>query len=79
MSQDRPIKIPSIKSFHFYLNMMVKLFVLEKCPCKKRIFLAENDCSIPEDYIQKGNEIQILYGRDCVWQISLLVNRKKIR
>lgn len=22
--------------------------------------------------LQKGNEIQILYGRDCVWQISFI-------
>lgn len=73
MSQDRPIKIPSIKGFHFLPKYDGEIICLRKnVPVRKESFLAENDCSIPEDYIQKGNEIQILYGRDCVWQISFI-------
>lgn len=73
MSQDRPIKIPSIKSFHFLPKYDGEIICLRKnVPVRKESFLAENDCSIPEDYIQRGNEIQILYGRDCVWQISFI-------
>lgn len=73
MSQEIPTDLPSIKNFHFLPKYDGEIICLrKKVPVRKESFFAENDTVIPEDYIQKGNEIQILYGRDCVWQISFI-------
>lgn len=72
-SQESPIKLPSIKKFHFLPKYDGEIVCLRKnVPVRRESFLAEKDSVIPEDFIQKGVEIQILYGRDCVWKISFI-------
>lgn len=73
VSQESPIKLPSIKNFHFLPKYDGEIICLRKnVPVRKESFLAENDSVIPEVFIQRGNEIRILYGRDCVWKISFI-------
>lgn len=73
MSQESPIKIPSIKNFHFLPKYDGEIVCLRKnVPVRKESFFAENDTVILEDFIQKGIEIRILYGMDCVWKISFI-------
>lgn len=74
MSQIEPVEIPSAKGLYFSPEFDGEIiFLNNNIPIFKKSFCAEsNNVSIPNDFIKKGIDVQIMYGKDCVWQISFI-------
>lgn len=80
MSQDRPIKIPSIKGFHFLPKYDGEIICLRKnVPVRKESFLAEMIVQFLKTIYRREMKFKSCMEETVYGRFLLLVNRKKIR